>query len=199
MGALLGECPQRVDLARETPGEKECQFDKLDYSRSPEWMIPLAQVQQWWLGNFCPVKWWSPMHCLYRKRELLMKCTMELALLIPPSLPLQRPLGRLCFLPGSFLLTSTHFFTPVWPNNLCTYKTAYESPHLACIPAEFLPLGSLAIARGLHCSLTDPLPECLLPDEGGEWTRELIVTRGWRGGAALWNFFIEPLGYRDML
>ena len=33
---------------------------------------------------------------LYRKRGLQKKCTRALALLILPSLPLQRPLGRLC-------------------------------------------------------------------------------------------------------
>ena len=80
-----------------------------------------------------------------------------------------------------------------------SYEPASETPHLAHIPAEFLPGGSLAITGGLGCSPILPLPECLLLDEGGEQMRESIVTLGQRGNAPLWSFSIELLECRGLL
>ena len=87
-------------------------------------------------------------------------------LLILPGLPLQRPLGRLCFLPGSLSLISARVFSPPWSADHI-YEPASEPAHPANILVELLADYKPAIIEGLGCSLILcspilPWSECLL-------------------------------------
>ena len=87
-GYPTGGIPTKGRSGKRGAREEGCQLDELDCLRSLEQVIPPDQVQQQWLGHFHLVVQWSPMPHLDSGKELLKKCTMALALLIPPGLPL---------------------------------------------------------------------------------------------------------------
>ena len=76
------------------------------------------------------------------------KCTRAEAFLILLGLPLQRPLGSLCFLPEPLLPISPHVFSPSWSTNQCIYEPASEHAYPACMLDECLPDYSPAIIEG---------------------------------------------------
>ena len=138
-GCPMGECHQRGDLVREVWWEEEFQLDEQDCWKALDQVVPLAQVQLWWLGHLCPVMWWMPMHHPCSKKGCWRKCTKAIPLLNRPNWSLKKPLGKWCVLLEPFLPASTHVFSPAWSADLHIYEPASESSHTAHIIAELLP------------------------------------------------------------
>ena len=132
-------------------------------------------------GEFLPSCAAGTMPHLNTEKKLQKKHTRAEALLITPGLPLWRPLGRLCFLPGPFLLIFACVFSLAWSANHHIYKPAFEPDHPAHTLVELLPDNSPAVTEGLGCSLIlhrpiFPWSEYLLLYGEEEWARRLIMT-----------------------